>query len=139
MKPTHNSLTAICHANAIEILYVFGSRADEAYAALYSGGRIDPNLKSDVDIAVKLPATRVLSVRAKAELAMAFEDLLGVCRVDLVLFSEADPFLAVNMIRGNRLFCSDPFLADEYELYILRRAGDLAPFERERIAMVLNR
>ena len=30
------------------------------------------------------------------------------------------------------------FEADEYELFVLRRAGDLAGFERERIAMVLQ-
>ena len=30
------------------------------------------------------------------------------------------------------------FEADEYELYVLRRAGDLAPFERMRIESVMN-
>ena len=45
-------------------------------------------------------------------------------------FCNAYPFLAVNVIRGERLFCSDRYAADEYELYILRRAGDLAELER---------
>ena len=29
----------------------------------------------------------------------------------------------------------DEYEADEYELYILRRAGDLAPLEKERISL----
>jgi hypothetical protein len=70
---------------------------------------------------------------------MAFEDLFDVGKVDLVLLSEADPFLAVNIIRGERLYCVEEDGADEYDLYVLRRAGDLAHFERERIERVLNR
>jgi hypothetical protein len=54
------------------------------------------------------------------------------------VLEQADPFLAVNIIRGERLFCSDEYEADQYELYVLRRAGDLAPFERMRIDSVIN-
>ena len=71
-------------------------------------------------------------------LALALEDLLGVTRVDLVCFLEADPFLAANVVRGERLYACDTYQADEYELYILRRAGDLAPLERERMALILG-
>ena len=52
------------------------------------------------------------------------------------MFNEADPFLAANIIRGERLFCADVLAADEYELYVLRRAGDLAPLERERLSLL---
>jgi hypothetical protein len=72
-------------------------------------------------------------------LAAALEDLFGAQRVDLVVLPEADPFLAANIIRGERLYCRDETEADEYELYVLRRAGDLAPLERERIALILGR
>jgi hypothetical protein len=58
--------------------------------------------------------------------------------VDLVILSEADPFVAAEVIRGERLFADDTRLADEYELYILRRAGDLVSLERERMALVLR-
>lgn len=84
------------------------------------------------------PGGRRLSIREKAELAVALENLLGADRVDLVLLAEADPFLAVNVIRGERLFCRDAYAADEYELYVLRRAGDLAGFERLRIERILD-
>jgi hypothetical protein len=59
-------------------------------------------------------------------------------RVDLVVLQEADPFLAVEIIRGERLYVRDEYEADEYDLYILRRAGDLAPLERERQALILG-
>jgi hypothetical protein len=58
--------------------------------------------------------------------------------VDLVFLSEANPFVAAEIIRGQRLFAGDSHEADEYELYVLRRAGDLAPLERERMARVLG-
>lgn len=77
-------------------------------------------------------------MRQKVELALALEDLFGVNRVDLVVLPEADPFLAANVICGERLFADDGYLADEYDLYVLRRAGDLLPLERERQALVLE-
>ena len=91
-----------------------------------------------VDIAVKLSGDRALSVREKTELSVAMENLLGVDRADVILLSEADPFLAVNIIRGERVYAEDDYLADEYELYVLRRAGDLAELERERMALILQ-
>jgi hypothetical protein len=49
-----------------------------------------------------------------------------------------NPFLAANIIRGERLFADDSYHADKYDLYILRRAGDLSPLERERMALILG-
>jgi hypothetical protein len=54
------------------------------------------------------------------------------------VLDEADPFLAANIIRGERLFAANSDSADEYDLYVLRRAGDFVPLERERIAMILK-
>jgi len=42
------------------------------------------------------------------------------------------------VIRGERLFAHDESVADEYDLYVLRRAGDLIPLERERMTLVLG-
>ncbi len=69
---------------------------------------------------------------------MALEDLLECPRVDLVVLDEADPFVAAEVIRGERLFARDEDVADEYDLFVLRRAGDLAPSERDRIVRVLG-
>ena len=136
---TKEMLGALCRAYGIEILYVFGSRAKEIQAVLNAGAAVDEDRASDVDIAFKALAKRRLSVRRKAELCIDLEDLLGVDRIDLVALPEADPFLAANVVRGIRLYCADALVADEYELYLLRRAGDLAPFECERTEAVLHR
>jgi hypothetical protein len=84
------------------------------------------------------PKRKAMSVREKVEMAAEIEDLLGVGRVDLVILSEADPSLSANIVRGERIFCRDPYAADEYELYILRRAGDLAPLEKERLSLIFD-
>ena len=132
-------LEILCCTFRIQVFYVFGSRAHEIRTAIEGIGQTDSASLSDVDAAAKLPAGEELSIRQKAELAVELEDLFGVNRVDLVMLSEADPFLAANIVRGERLFARDERSADEYELYILRRAGDLAPFERERIEVALRR
>jgi hypothetical protein len=67
------------------------------------------------------------------------EELLGVNRVDLILLDRADPFVAANVIRGERLFADNQHAADEYDLYVLRRAGDLIPLERERQDLIMQR
>ena len=51
---------------------------------------------------------------------------------------EAQPFLAVEIIRGELLCCLDPYERAEMELYVLRRAADLAPFERRRREVILK-
>ena len=134
---THRAaLDALCRAFDLHILYAFGSRGREALAWLDSDGGGLPPGPSHLDIGVK-PA-QPLAVRRKVELAVALEDLFDVGRVDLVVLPEADPFLAVNVIRGERLFADDAYLADEYDLYILRRAADLLPLERERQRLILE-
>ncbi len=94
---------------------------------------------SDLDLGARAAALGVLSARDKAALSVALEELFGAPRVDLVMLGEADPFLAANIIRGERLYCEDEYATDEYELYILRRAGDLAPLEHERLSLLEGR
>jgi hypothetical protein len=132
------ALVRLCDEFEVDILYVFGSRAGEVREWM-AGDRpsLPPGL-ADVDVGVKTSRGTRLSVRDKVRLGMALEDLLGVTRVDLVCFSDADPFLAANIVRGERLYARDAYEADEYDLYVLRRAGDLAPLERERMALVLG-
>jgi uncharacterized protein len=88
---------------------------------------------SDIDVGV-LPRQGVkMGPREKVRLTMELEDLLRVKNVDLVVLPEADPFLAANIIRGERMYCED-----EYVLYVLRRAGDLIPLEEERIRLIME-
>ena len=132
MQPVQQ-LEQLCQQFSIAILYVFGSRSQEAARFVWEEHPM-PDSTSDLDIGV-LPA-RPLTARQKVELMIALEDLFNVNRVDLVLLPEADPFLAANIVRRERLFARDTYQADLYELYVLRRAGDLIPLERERLALI---
>jgi len=133
------SLQSIAKQFSIEAIYAFGSLAKEALDWV-SGKKKEitfDNL-SDLDIGVKPRPSVKLSIEEKVELTMALEDLFSAPRIDLVVLPEADPFLAANIIRGERLYAEDEYLADEYDLYILRRAGDCAHLERERMALILG-
>lgn len=111
-------------------IYAFGSRASEIARYVTSGMTLDASNRSDVDIAVQpLPGAR-LSAQQRVHLMQAFEDLFGVPRVDLVMLPEANAFLALDIIRGELLYCHDLDVQAEEELYYLRKAADLAPIQR---------
>jgi uncharacterized protein YutE (UPF0331/DUF86 family) len=136
MQRVREGLRALCSRHRIDLLYAFGSRAGEI-AGLVCGGHAPQRApRSDVDIGVLPLAGAPLDIREKSAIAIELEELLGVSRVDLVLLPEADPFLAANIIRGELLHFVDRDRADEYELYVLRWAGDLAPLERERLSLL---
>ena len=59
-------------------------------------------------------------------------------KVNLVDAARAGAFLALDIVRGDRVFCRESIETDRFELYVLRRAGDLLPFERQRQAMLLS-
>jgi uncharacterized protein len=139
MKERKKILNQIAERFELSAIYTFGSRAKEVaewLACDHSKFSISP--LSDVDIGVRPSSVKVLSINEKVHLAIALEDFLSVSRVDLVVIPEVDPFLAANIVRGERLYCKDIYEADEYDLYILRRAGDLIPLERERISLIME-
>lgn len=105
-------------------LYLFGSRA-----------RHEETEHSDVDVGVLWHEKQALQDALLLEDAL--EHRLGL-KVDVVDAGRASAFLALDIIRGERVFCADPDRCDEFELYVMRRAGDLAPFERERRRRLLQ-
>jgi hypothetical protein len=119
-------------------VYAFGSRAEEIAGQVRGEDVAATSSDADVDLGVLLTRGCELGVKARVDLMQALEDLFGVTRADLVILREADPFLAANVVRGERLYAQDAYEADEYDLYVLRRAGDLAPLERERMALILG-
>jgi predicted nucleotidyltransferase len=123
------SLAEVCREMAaveqrIMAVYLFGSRATG-----------DARPDSDVDLAVLF--AEPVGLGDLVVLENRFEERLG-AQVDLIDVGTCDPFLALAAIRGERLYCADPVRCDEFDLYVLRRAGDLEPFERERRAMLLK-
>ena len=138
-KSREDRLSERARTFELEIICAFGSHAGDALKWLKDEQfLLSISSPSDLDIAIKPAIERKLSVKEKVHLAIALEDLFCVSRVDLVNLPGADPFLAANIIRGERLFSKNTYLSDEYDLYILRRAGDLIPLERERIALIMG-
>ena len=113
-----NQLKELCKRYHVEIIYAYGSRCLEVVRYIKGKGSMDKNNPSDVDIGIKPFKGSHLSVSDKVKLIIEIEDLLRVGRVDLVVLSEADPFLAANIIRGERLLCENSYMADEYELFL---------------------
>ena len=133
------NLEHIAQRFSLDVIYAFGSHGKDATA--WVEGEIDTisfEPVSDLDIGIKPTRGVRLDIRSKVELSLLLEDLFSAPRVDLVVIPEVDPFLAANIIRGERLYARDEHLACEYELYILRKAGDTAPIERERIALIFG-
>lgn len=140
MTTIQEQLFEICKRHHVDALYAFGSRSLEAKRALERAtSRADGPFASDLDIGVKASSKEHLSLEEKVTLAQEMETLFHVSNVDLIDLNQSDPFLAADVIRGERLFCRDEIAADEYELYVLRRAGDSAYLERNRMELILNR
>ncbi len=131
------SLCDLARQYNLVALYTFGSRAEEVAARVTGGAVESASRSSDADIGVLSARGHHLMARDKVRLAIALEDVLDVGRVDLVILPEAPPYLALDVMRGELLYAMDPDAEAEYQLYVLRRAGDLAPFERERLRMIL--
>jgi predicted nucleotidyltransferase len=136
-KSLRAALEALCHQYDLVALYTFGSRADEI-AAMVGGIRTEASFPaSDVDIGVLPVRGRRLTAQDRVRLMIALEDLFEVARVDLVVLPEASPCLALDVVSGALLYTTDADAEANYQLYVLRRAGDLAPFELERRRMLL--
>lgn len=128
----------LCRLNGFIAVFAFGSRRDEIKQRL-SGN--DPTIEhpaSDLDLGVLSARDDDFNVSRIVEFTCAVEDLFGVPRADIVDLRKAPPYLALDAIRGDRIFCADDFEAANFELFVLRRAGDLAHHERARRRMLLT-
>ena len=133
-----SALKTIAERYGISAIYVFGSRASEIAIRMRSGHSDSQKQDADLDIGVQPIPGRRLSARERVDIAIALEDLFPVPRVDFIVIPEADPFLALDVIRGEIIYCRDMDQQAEDELYVLRRAGDLAYYEKERREQILR-
>lgn len=139
------ALKALADRFQIADFYVFGSRAKEIAKRFRKEMASDDGPEaapigpdSDVDIGI-MPRREVrLTAKDRVCLTGELEDLLEVNRVDLAILSEAEPFLALEVIRGELLYAENLDQQARHELYVLRRAGDLLPFKRQRLRLILG-
>lgn len=131
-----DQITGLATKYCLQVIYAFGSRAKDALDLIE--GRIEclTSTSSDLDIGVK--PERPLTVEEKVEIAILFEDLFNVPRVDVVVIPEAPIFLALEIVTGEVLYRQDATYEAEYQLYIMRRAAELIPYERIKQKMILG-
>lgn len=131
-----DQITGLATKYGLQVIYAFGSRAKDALDLIE--GRIEclTSTSSDLDIGVK--PEKPLTVEEKVEIAIFFEDLFNVPRVDMVVIPEAPIFLALEIVTGEVLYRQDATYEAEYQLYIMRRAAELIPYERIKQKMILG-
>jgi predicted nucleotidyltransferase len=136
MNRIKEQIRGIASRYGLQIIYAFGSRAKEAFDL--TEGRIErfSSTPSDLDIGVK--PERPLTVEEKVKIAILFEDLFDVSRVDLIVIPEVPIFLALEIVTGEILYVQDPTYEAEYQLYIMRLAADLLPYERMKQEMIMG-
>ncbi len=133
-----HKLKSIAMRYNLATIYAFGSRAEEISEVLGAKGEHSKLAESDVDIGVQPEFSCRLSARDKVCLTIDLEDLFQAQRVDLVVIPEAGAFLALDIIKGRVLYCKNWDEQAEEELFILRRAGDLAYYERKGREQILS-
>ena len=135
-----DNIAAVCRRYRIDCLYVFGSRSQEIAQKVLgiSSSSGQSAIDSDVDIGVLPEEGAHLEIGEKVRLMADLEDLLQVRRLDLVVLPESTADLAFEIIKGECLFDANPDRTAEYELYVMRRAGDLAPYLQERTRAILS-
>ena len=136
MSNIKGQIRRIASQYGLQIIYAFGSRAKEALGLVE--GRIEqfsPSL-SDLDIGIK--PDRALTVEEKVKIAIMFEDLFDVVRVDLILLPDAPISLALEIVMGEILYVRDSTYEAEYQLYIMRQAADLLPYEQMKQRMIMG-
>ena len=138
MSPA-GSLRTIAEQFGIDVLYAFGSRAVEALAFVEGRGDFDSAQRSDLDIAAPPVPGRTWGAADRVDLMQALEAVFPAPRIDLVALPDAPPFLALAAVTGELLYARATHAAKpSISSTSLRRAGDLAPFERERRDWLLN-
>lgn len=136
MSARFQKIEQICKKYQIRAFYVFGSRGTELFQAIQDDSLQLAKSPSDLDFGVLTYSP--FSIESKVDLTLELESLFSLSDIDLFILHEVDAFLAANIIRGERIFAEDSYLADEYELFILSRAGDLAELERQRMTAILQ-
>ncbi|ODS34361.1 MAG: hypothetical protein SCARUB_00492 [Candidatus Scalindua rubra] len=136
MNKIRERIEKIAQKYDLQVIYAFGSRAKEVLRMVEEKIKRLSFESSDLDIGIK--PRNVLTVEKKVEIALAFEDVFDVPKVDIIILQDAPVFLALEIVTGELLYAEDSNLEAEYQLYIMRKAAELIPYERMRQKMILE-
>ena len=137
MNKIKEQIRDIVSRYALQIVYAFGSRGREALDLVEGRIKHFSSAPSDLDIGIK--PGRTLTVQEKVEIAILFEDLFDVDRVDLIVLPEAPILLALEIVTGEILYTGDSVHEAEYQLYVMRLAADLLPYEQMKQQMIMSK
>ncbi|MBI5525739.1 MAG: nucleotidyltransferase domain-containing protein [Deltaproteobacteria bacterium] len=124
-----SALTEIAQRHGLSVVYLFGSRAQEG-AAYLEDGRAASDSGSDLDIAVGFEKPPEDAVHA---FGVIYKDLSAIFEpfaIDLVFVHEANPLFRYEIIKGVRVYETDPDAADALEERVIKIAADLAVKKR---------
>ena len=130
------ALESLADKYHLQLIYAFGSRAKEIFQIIHQKKNQPAAAKSDLDIGIK--PEKPLTIQEKVKIAIIFEDLFDVPKVDVIEIPEAPITLALEIVQGELLYACDEDLEAEYQLYIMSRAADLMPFERLKQKTILG-
>jgi predicted nucleotidyltransferase len=136
MSSIKGQIGRIASQYGLQIIYAFGSRAKEALDLVE--GRIERFSSSPSDLDIGIKPERALTVEEKVKIAILFEDLFDAVRVDLIVLPEAPVSLALEIVMGEILYVHDSTYEAEYQLYIMRQAADLLPYEQMKQRMIMG-
>lgn len=117
--------TVLTHTPQVQAVYLFGSYGTE-----------DERPSSDVDIALLLPhnTAKAAGSLLLGELHLALAELLGK-EVDLVNLRQVSTVFQKEIVTtGHRIYCADPYAADEFEMLTLSYYQKLNEERREILA-----
>ncbi len=120
----------------LQLIYAFGSRAKEIFHIIHQNKHQATATNSDLDIGIK--PEKSLNVQEKVKIAIFFEDLFDVPKVDVVEIPEAPLTLALEIVQGKLIYTSDENFEAEYQLFVMSKAADLMPFERMKQRSILG-
>ncbi|MDP2915118.1 MAG: nucleotidyltransferase domain-containing protein [Candidatus Aminicenantes bacterium] len=136
MTDIQKKINKIAGKYHIQVIYAFGSRAKEINLLIQGKKRTLSRSHSDLDIGIK--TEHPLNVKDKADIAVFFEDLFEMPRVDVVVISEAPIPLAYKIVTGELIFARDETDEAEYQLLIMRMMADILPHLRSRRKLALG-
>ena len=85
---------------------------------------------SDLDIGIVF-STGSPNFHSLSKLQVDFEDLFSPLRIDLVPLQRLDAIFQFSAIDGHRIAATDSFGADSYKLWVMNRAAELLPIQRQ--------
>ncbi len=123
-------LKSIAHSYGIALVYLFGSRTEEACRSLHGDSPLIDDPLADIDIGVVFqqdlpPAEKRYFLYADIYNDMA--DLFNPYPVDLSFMQENHAVFQVEALKGICIYSMNENLKDRYEEMILRRAADFKP------------